>query len=51
MMLLDMNQAFEITIPDVKRYNYEDGTQQPAYHCHDQIIIIQPHHNVLDQGS
>jgi hypothetical protein len=24
-----MHQPFEIIIPDVKSYNYEDGTQQP----------------------
>jgi hypothetical protein len=44
MMSLAMHQAFEITTPDVKSYNYKDETQQPTYQCHDQIIIIQPHH-------
>jgi hypothetical protein len=40
MMFLAMHQAFEITIRVVKSHNYKDETQQPAYQCHDQTIII-----------
>jgi hypothetical protein len=32
-MSLAMHQAFEITIRDVKSYNYKDGTQQLEYQC------------------